>query len=78
MTSEKKIGLLKDLKKKGITSSKQFAAMDARSLIKMCGSISSLNALLDLQDALKGDKSGLFDFLMTDDEEFETTEGSNE
>lgn len=71
MTSKDKINLLTNLKKEGITSSKQFTSMNARQLGKMLkkDSLKELYALMDLQEVIKTDKSNLFDYIMSDDKE---------
>lgn len=71
MTSKDKINLLTNLKKEGITSSKQFTSMNARQLGKMLkkDSLKELYALMDLQEVIKADKSNLFDYIMSDDKE---------
>lgn len=74
MTSNDKINLLRMLKREGVTSSKQLTSMDARQLGKGAKSLKELYALLDLQDAVKADKSNLFDYLMSDDKDEESSE----
>ncbi len=71
MTSKDKINLLTNLKKEGITSSKQFTSLNARQLGKMLkkDSLKELYALMDLQEVIKADKSNLFDYIMSDDKE---------
>ena len=71
MTSKEKFSLLTNLKKEGITSSKQFTSLDARQLGKMLkkDSLKELYALMDLQEVIKADKSNLFDYIMSDDKE---------
>ncbi len=69
MTTKDKMKILETLKANNITSSKQFSAMSARDITKIVKTMSQMTALLDLQDAVKADKSPLFDYLMTDDKE---------
>ncbi len=71
MTSKQKIQLLTTLKAAGITSAKQFVALEGKKLTRMCKTLAQAEQFFDFQDAVKASdgKNSFFDYLLSDDEE---------